>query len=177
MNGEASPYVMSELSTQAAKAQITLEQTRRDLVDFLNGDPVRTSASSASTSQKNAAGRRDSVNTGEARASTSSNRGSSPSGIDWVGLVKAGVATWWRDHPAHLAATILEPVAADYVRRKPLPTLAIAAAAGAALVLIRPWRIASVTALGLTLVRSSNVPGMAASLVATVAEKLQKEQS
>ena len=174
MNGEASPYVMSELSTQAAKAQITLEQTRRDLVDFLNGDPVRTSAS---TSQKNAAGRRDSVNAREARASTSSNRGSSPSGIDWVGLVKAGVATWWRDHPAHLAATILEPVAADYVRRKPLPTLAIAAAAGAALVLIRPWRIASVTALGLTLVRSSNVPGMAASLVATVAEKLQKEQS
>ena len=97
--------------------------------------------------------------------------------IDWTGLVKAGVATWWRDHPLHVGAVVLEPVVADYVRRKPVTTLAVAAAAGAALVLIRPWRITSVTALGMSLVRSSNLPVMAASLIATVAENLQKEKS
>lgn len=97
--------------------------------------------------------------------------------IDWMGLVKAAASTWWRDHPLHVGTAVLTPVVTDYVKRKPAATLAVAAAAGAALVLIRPWRIASVTALGMGLIRSSNLPVIAASLVATVAENLQKEQS
>ena len=156
----------------AINAQVVLDQTRRELREFLIGEPAASRANkSANATRANGSGPIRS--TGKNPSATS---GRNVSGIDWLGLVKAGAATWWRDHPLHVGATVLKPVVADYVRRKPVATLAFAAAAGAAFVFIRPWRIASVTALGMSLVRSSNLPVMAASLVATVAENLQKEQ-
>ncbi len=153
-------------------AQRVLDQTRRELVDFLVGEPA---AAKVSKSTKTNAGAT------RLRGDAQQQRASAPRGkvdsIDWMGLMKAGVATWWRGHPLHLGAVVLQPVISGYVRRKPVATLSVAAAAGALLVVIRPWRIASVTALGMSLVRSSNLSVMAASLVATVAEKLQKEHS
>ena len=171
----------SASSLHAMNAQVVLDQTRRELREYLMGEPVESTknyAGSATKDERAGASR----NTRQRRASGLNGnvkgieRGN-VNGIDWMGLVKAGAATWWRDHPLHVGATVLKPVVTDYVKRKPIATLALAAAAGAAFVLIRPWRIASVTALGMSLVRSSNLPVMAASLVATVAENLQKEQS
>ena len=163
----------TDSSLQAINAQAVLDQTRRELREYLMGEPVpaKANGSAKPTDASPAASSR----TG--RQHRSANTKNNVNAIDWMGLVKAGVATWWRDHPLHVGAVVLEPVVADYVRRKPVTTLAVAAASGAALVLIRPWRIASVTALGMSLVRSSNLPVMAASLVATVAENLQKEKS
>lgn len=152
-------------------AQRVLDQTRRELVDFLVGEPVR--ARHATPSKVKASANPSSSDAQQQRASASH---ASVDRIDWMGLVKAGAATWWRDHPLHVGATVLRPVASDYVRRKPVATLAFAAGVGAAFVLFRPWRIASVTALAMSLVRTSNLPVMAASLVATVAENLRKEQ-
>ena len=152
-------------------AQVVLDQTRRELREYLMGEPLPAKANNAGkTTKANAAAPGDSARP-QRSANPNVNR------IDWMGLVKAGASTWWRDHPLHVGATVLKPVVSDYVRRKPVATLLVAASAGAALVFIRPWRIASVTALGMSLVRSSNLPVMAASLVATVAENLQKEQS
>lgn len=163
----------SESSANAMNAQAVLDQTRRELREFLMGEPVAAKTRSAGKATKaNAAAR--SIDARQARSGQANNNVNS---IDWMGLVKAGATTWWRDHPLHMGSTILAPVVTDYVKRKPVATLAAAAVAGAALVLIRPWRIASVTALGMSLVRSANLPVMAASLVATVAENLQKEQS
>lgn len=153
-------------------AERVLDQTRRELVDFLVGEPV--AARVSKSTKANAGATRSSGDALQQRASAP--RGNVDS-IDWMGLVKAGAATWWRGHPLHLGAVVLRPVVSDYVRRKPVATLSVAAAAGAALVLIRPWRIASVTGLAMSLVRSSNLPVMAASLVATVAENLKKEQT
>ena len=161
-----------ESSVKAINAQAVLDQTRRELREYLIGEPVPTKTSGAAkqTNAKAAASVGTIGNQRSIRANNDVNT------IDWMGLVKAGASTWWRDHPLHVGATVLKPVVADYVKRKPVATLAVAAAAGAALVFIRPWRIASVTALGMSLVRSSNLPVMAASLIATVAENLQKEQ-
>lgn len=155
----------------AINAQVVLDQTRRELREFLMGEPAPRAKNSANATRSNASGPSRST-----EKNPSATSGRNVSGIDWLGLVKAGAATWWRDHPLHVGATVLKPVVADYVRRKPVATLAFAAAAGAAFMFIRPWRIASVTALGMSLVRSSNLPVMAASLVATVAENLQKDQ-
>ncbi len=154
-------------------AQAVLDQTRKELQEYLLGESVSPKAGNA----------RKPINLGatasgnSARQARSSAAHKNVNSIDWIGLAKSGVSTWWRDHPLHVGATVLTPVVSDYVRRKPVATLAVAAAAGAALVLFRPWRMASVTALGMSLVRSSNLPVMAASLVATVAENLQKDQS
>ena len=163
-------------SVSEMNAQTVLDETRRELRDFLMGAPAakQTGNSKGVTSERDASSGPSGKDAKHARAPS---RSGDANGIDWVGLAKAGVSTWWRDHPLHVGSTVLKPVVADYVKRKPLATLSVAAAAGAALVLIRPWRIASVTALGMSLVRSSNLPVMAASLVATVAENLQKEQS
>ena len=163
----------SDTSPHAMNAQLVLDQTRRELREFLMGEPIPPRANDAGNAAQSSAAASGS----NARQRRAANAKSNVNTIDWTGLVKAGLATWWRDHPLHVGAIVLEPVVAGYVRRKPVATLAVAAAAGAALVLFRPWRIASVSALGMSLVRSSNLPVMAASLVATVAENLQKEQS
>ena len=168
-------------SPHAMNAQAVLDQTRRELREYLIGEPVPAKANNAGKATKaNAAasdGNARQHRSANAKANAKANANGNVNRIDWIGLVKAGASTWWRDHPLHVGATVLKPVVSDYVRRKPVATLLVAASAGAALVFIRPWRIASVTTLAMSLLRSSNLPVMAASLVATVAENLQKEQS
>ncbi len=174
----SSTSIASDSAAHTINAQAVLNQTRRELREFLMGEPVP--AKSGKAVHDDSIGKATTSNADTrsktARERRAHARNNNVNHIDWIGLVKAGVATWWRDHPLHVGATVLRPVVSDYVRRKPVATLAVAAAAGAALVVIRPWRIASVTALGMSLVRSSNLPVMAASLVATVAENLQKDQ-
>ena len=172
-NHPTSSSVSSESPVHTMNAQVVLDQTRRELREYLMGEPVPPKAGNA-REPTTASAAASASNARQTRSATAHNNVNT---IDWMGLAKAGVSTWWRDHPLHVGATVLRPVVADYVKRKPVATLAVAAAAGAALVLFRPWRRASVTALGMSLVRSSNLPVMAASLVATVAENLQKEQS
>ena len=170
MNGHPTS-ASSGLADSKLNAQDVLDQTRRELREFLIGEPP-----SANANKSGKAGKLDASSPVSAELDRSANRNKNVDTIDWMGLVRAGASTWWRDHPLHVAATVLKPVVSDYVRRKPVKMLAIAAASGAALVIVRPWRIASLTALGVSLVRSSNLPVMAASLVASVAEKLQKDQ-
>ncbi len=47
---------------------------------------------------------------------------------------------WWRRHPLHAVAEIGEPLVEKYARRHPYRLLAIAAALGAAVVVLKPWR-------------------------------------
>lgn len=50
------------------------------------------------------------------------------------------VNAWWSRHPLHVVADIGEPLAQKYARRHPYRLLAIAAAVGAAVVVLKPWR-------------------------------------
>jgi hypothetical protein len=80
-------------------------------------------------------------------------------------LVKQVAGSWWRSHPAHLALDVANPMMQGYAREQPVKLLGIAAATGAALVLLRPWRLISLTGVGLALLKSTEVSGIVQSLM------------
>ena len=59
--------------------------------------------------------------------------------------------------PAHAAGQLARPVLEHYARKQPAKLMAIAAATGAALVLVRPWRLLSVTAVLAAVLKTSDV--------------------
>ena len=99
------------------------------------------------------------------------------SGFNWSRLVAAGLSSWWRDHPMRAGVVLCRSAVEDIARRKPLQVAAVAAVAGAAVVLLKPWRLLSASTVMLTLLRSSNFTGAAASMIETVAQSMQKERT
>ena len=81
-------------------------------------------------------------------------------GDGWLGHVRHALGTWWRYHPAHMGVEMATPLLAAYARRKPMQFLGIAAAAGAAIVVLRPWRLISATGLVVALLKSSQLSGL-----------------
>ncbi len=93
----------------------------------------------------------------------------SESGIDasagsWD-LVRQVARSWWHSHPAHLALDVAKPLMQGYAQDQPVKLLGIAAATGAALVVLRPWRLISLTGVVLALVKSTEVSGVVQSLL------------
>lgn len=84
----------------------------------------------------------------------------------WASALARAVQTWWRNQPISVAFGVAKPVLGRYAERQPLKLLGIAAVAGAAVVLIRPWRLVSVGGLVLAAVKSAAVPGVLMSLFA-----------
>jgi len=155
-----------QTSRDATNGHPSLAQTRRELVDFLshdNGDQAANKGNSA----KGAEQPRDNRTTDA----------DSQAGFSWKSYAETGLASWWHDHPARAGAVLLRTAVEETARRKPLPTIAVAAAAGAALVLIKPWRLVSTTAVMMTLFRSSNFTGVVTSLLEKAAQSLQKERT
>ena len=58
----------------------------------------------------------------------------------WLSLGQRVLGAWWRRHPMHMVLEVGEPVLQPYARRRPYQLLALSAAAGALIVLARPWR-------------------------------------
>lgn len=81
-------------------------------------------------------------------------------------MQRAGRA-WWRTHPVHDAVDVARPMLQDYAAHRPYRLVAIAGGAGAALALLRAWRIVPVTGLALALMKSSDLTAAARSFVAT----------
>lgn len=84
--------------------------------------------------------------------------------------VKRAVRIWWQHHPAQVAIDLAKPVLDNYARKKPLQLLVLAAGAGAAAVLVRPWRLVSVTSLLLATNKSTEFSGLLLSLLSTKPE-------
>lgn len=61
---------------------------------------------------------------------------------------------WWQDHPANLVLSLARPALQACALAYPGRTLILAAGAGAALVLLRPWRLLPLTALAVAAARS-----------------------
>jgi hypothetical protein len=80
-------------------------------------------------------------------------------------LVKQVAGSWWRSHPAHLALDVAKPMMQGYAQDQPVKLLGIAAATGAALVVLRPWRLISLTGVALALIKSTEVSGIVQSLI------------
>jgi len=152
---------MKQLSRpHAINAHVEIESTRRELLKFLAAE--RAEEHAATHVNDNLGGRKASVGV--------------KTGFKWSSLLGAGVSSWWHDHPARSVAMVLESATSEYARRKPIQVVAVAAVAGAAVVLFRPWRMVSVTALMLTLLRSSNFTSVATSVLDSAAQSMKKER-
>lgn len=78
----------------------------------------------------------------------------------WLGGLKHALGTWWRHHPAHMGVELLTPILSSYASRKPVQFLGIAAAVGAVVVVVRPWRLITVGGLLAALLKSSQVSAL-----------------
>ena len=74
-----------------------------------------------------------------------------------LGRVSYAARMWWHRHPASAAVELARPLLNDYARAHPFNLLGISVAAGAALVVIRPWRMISASALVVAAVKSSGL--------------------
>ena len=80
-----------------------------------------------------------------------------PRARNWLARLRYAASTWWRHHPAHMAVELSTPALQSFARRHPARLLGIAAIAGATLVLVRPWRVISVTTVVVALLKSSQL--------------------
>jgi len=83
--------------------------------------------------------------------------GPASSGQTWR-IVKYAMRNWWYRHPASAVADLAEPLLHDYAQAHPFKLLLISAGAGAAAVVLRPWRMVSAGVL-LAALKSSGLPG------------------
>lgn len=88
-----------------------------------------------------------------------------PQGSGKWQLIRHTLAAWWRHHPANIAIEVGKPLLRQYAEDKPMKLLAIAAVAGAAAAVLRPWKLVPVTGLLLATLKSSHVTGLALSLL------------
>lgn len=83
--------------------------------------------------------------------------------------LKRSALMWWRHHPAHMALEVAtgvaKPILSKYAEEKPMQLLGTAAVLGAAVVLVRPWRLVSITGLLLATVKS---PGLSPALMSLI---------
>ena len=96
----------------------------------------------------------------------------------WQVITQAAMA-WWQHHPLQIAIDIGRPFLVNYARDKPLQLLSIAASIGAAAVLVKPWRLVSVTGLAVAAFRSTKLSSTLLSLLPRAeprssAEKIQQ---
>ncbi|MEY4712968.1 MAG: hypothetical protein RIS88_2418 [Pseudomonadota bacterium] len=87
-------------------------------------------------------------------------------GSGWRGLREAG-QRYWHGHPARLVVRLAAPLLAHWGRRHPLAFIGIAAAAGALLLLARPWRLISATGLLVAALKSPHLASLAMTALAS----------
>ena len=75
----------------------------------------------------------------------------------WASVARSMAERWWRRHPAHAAGQLARPLLERYARKEPAKLMAIAAATGAVVVLVRPWRLLSVTAVLAAVLKTSDL--------------------
>jgi len=78
---------------------------------------------------------------------------------------------WWRRHPANAVGQLARPILGRLAREQPLKLMATAAGVGALIVLIKPWRLLSVTALLATALKTSDIADMVTTLMKRQDEK------
>jgi hypothetical protein len=74
-----------------------------------------------------------------------------------LSLLTQGFQVWWRRHPSKIAVDIGRNYLDDFAARKPLVLLGIAAGAGAAAVVFKPWRLMSFTGLAFAALKSTHL--------------------
>lgn len=87
----------------------------------------------------------------------------------WLQHAQHVARSWWRQHPASMGLELVTPALSSYAARKPVQYLGIAAAAGAVFMVVRPWRLISVTGLIVAIVKSSQLSSVVMSAMSGAA--------
>ena len=82
-----------------------------------------------------------------------------------LSLLTQGFRAWWKHHPSKVAVDIGRNYLDDFAVKKPLVLLGIAAGAGAAVVVLKPWRLISLTGLAFAALKSTNLTSSLLSLL------------
>lgn len=143
--------------------QQRLAISRRALVRQLNGNDEAHRGARESEDDLEYA-HHDDIPGAPAREASSQQEGR---GSIWRSVARGVVQRWWRRHPAHAAGQLVRPLLEHYARTKPAKLMAVAAATGAVLVLVKPWRLLSVTAVLAAVLKTSDV----ADIVNTLMQK------
>ncbi|MGO4393845.1 hypothetical protein AB4Z46_21030 [Variovorax sp. M-6] len=85
--------------------------------------------------------------------------------LSWAPVARHVVRRWWRRHPVNAAGQIARPLLERYAREQPARLMGAAAAAGALVVLVKPWRLLSVTALVAAVLKTSDVADLVTTLM------------
>jgi len=86
-------------------------------------------------------------------------------GFPWRMVVQDTARRWWRRHPANAAGVLIRPMLERHARAHPAQLVVTAAAVGAIVVLAKPWRLLSVTAVAAALLKSSDVADVVTTLM------------
>ena len=140
-----------EPTSVAINVRQKLAVSRSKLVKHMRGDTGSRSAAPISDEEE------------QGVDNTESKRLSVPSGT-WQ-VMKLGLSSWWRHHPANMALALATPLLRRYADRKPFQLLAISAGVGAAVALSKPWRLISVGGFALATLKSSEFSALVASLL------------
>lgn len=97
------------------------------------------------------------------------------SGGTW-GIFKQAIGAWWHHHPVSVAFSLARPVICRYAEEKPLQLLGIAAAAGAAAVVLKPWRLVSLGSVLLATFKSSEISGALLSMLSRPSQDNEQTQ-
>ncbi len=85
--------------------------------------------------------------------------------------VKHALLVWWHRHPASAAIDLARPMMDDYAESHPFKLLGVSAGVGAAIVLVRPWRMMSLGGLLVAALKSSGLSSVLMSLLSKPRQK------
>lgn len=141
-----------------------LEQTRAALREFMTGNRVPGDSGDdqapAAMSRRNDDG------------PVGGQRSEPPNAISIAG---AAITAWWQQNPLAVLPKIAQPLIAGEVRKHPWQAVALSAAAGAAVVWLRPWRHLPAASLVQTLIRTTSTSALTAAVLAALQESMNNE--
>lgn len=79
--------------------------------------------------------------------------------------IKHSLLVWWHRHPASAAVELAMPMVNDFSQAHPFKLLGISAGVGAAMALVRPWRMVSLGGLLVAAFKSSGLSTAVLSLL------------
>ena len=94
----------------------------------------------------------------------------------WWPVFTSMTKTWWHRHPLNAVAHMAKPVIESYARQEPAKLMGIAALAGVAVVIIKPWRLISAGALLAAVLRPSEISAFAMTMLSSFNSTLQKDK-
>lgn len=85
--------------------------------------------------------------------------------FEWPALLRNIGRRWWQRHPANAVSQVALPLLDRYTKQRPFKAIGVAAATGALIVFVRPWRLLSVTAAAAAILKTSDVADMVTTLM------------